>query len=102
MLRCSYEPEKKETKTEVKNERSSEFVYKGLTPNPPEEFVGAQIVKRKNNVPIQYVPLIKNVISDRELMWTDDGNTSEWTKNTMGSYLKGGRNRVIPTLGVNK
>lgn len=97
MLRCTYVPQLKENKSDVKEKNESiEFVYKGLTPNPPDEFVGAETVKRRNNVPMQYIPLIKNVISDRELMWTDDGKTSEWTKNTMGSYLEGGRSNVIP------
>lgn len=43
-----------------------------------------------------YVPLIKNVISDRELMWTDESNGTKWTHNTTEGFMRDGRSRTIP------
>lgn len=66
--------------------------YEGWTPNPPEAFEGLQVVSRANEPTISYVPLIKNVISDRELMWKEYGSILGLS----GDYLSGGRSKVIP------
>lgn len=69
---------------------------KGLHPNPPDPFVGVQIGTDSYGKTVHYIPLIKNVISEREMAWRDEEYTSEWNADPTGSYLRDGNSRVVP------
>ena len=102
MQRCACRIDKKSVKKEIDDTVYSQsgLEYEGWTPNPPEPFKG-YVTDKKDNLPlIRYVPLIKNVLSDRELMWRDDGK--KWSSETTGNYLSEGRNKVIPYPWANR
>lgn len=69
--------------------------YVGLTPNPPEPFEGMQ-VETFNDKTRAYIPLIKNVISKRELMWTDRETGLKWKNEKEGFYVKEGMKKILP------
>lgn len=69
--------------------------YVGLTPNPPDPFEGMQVETFDDKQRV-YIPLIKNVISKRELMWTDKGTGLKWENEKNGFYVKDGMKKILP------
>lgn len=43
-----------------------------------------------------YIPLVKNVISDRELMWADESGGTVWGHDTAKGFMRRGRTRMVP------
>lgn len=93
---CSDKPleVKEEESKQVETVRSSPN-YVGLTPNPPDLFEGMQ-VQTSNGKRTVYIPLIKNVISSRELMWTDRETGLKWKNEKEGFYVKEGMKKTLP------
>lgn len=69
--------------------------YVGLTPNPPDPFEGMQVETFDGNRRV-YIPLIKNIISKRELMWTDKETGLKWENEKNGFYVKEGMKKLLP------